>query len=294
MAAMTITQVLLMYTMEMVPMFVSKPLKQPQDGWIKLFQFLWKGLRSSLVEDEQTQEWKTRTRMPDPTIISDIVTDIQLLVYPLTLAAAHTLIANKAARMAFKLPLYQDVGTKSSETGEEQPKPDFSLLMRSVIVAEPYKAPVARTMWSLDTIWPWLQSATFLFYQTWFFPMEKAINLTGVLYRPFHDYLYDPASLHLNDCLLHIFSKVTWNHTAINELITRTSGAKVHAEAALMALAYKEHLKIGIYSILFGFYFDSRDSDLLLLMRNLLAVKRPLALVVRIVVRITMNDQAGD
>ncbi|KAE9386522.1 hypothetical protein BT96DRAFT_519407 [Gymnopus androsaceus JB14] len=133
----------------------------------------------------------------------------------------------------------------AASTEEEQPNPN--LISDEEFVNEPGEAPVTRIMRVLDTIWAWIKSAAFLFSETrrlTFSSPEKAkvITLTRALYRPFHAYSYDPASLCSNDCLPRIFPKVTWNLATTTELVARTWCAKIHAEAALMTLAYNEHV----------------------------------------------------
>ncbi|KAJ3978761.1 hypothetical protein F5890DRAFT_1548057 [Lentinula detonsa] len=96
-------------------------------------------------------------------------------------------------------------------------------------------------MRSLATVWAWYLSADALFAERTVKIFDKKVELTRVQYKPFQAFCYDTTDLGAR-VLPGLFPKVTWTEEVTAELVRRTWGAKVHAEAALMGLALKKTL----------------------------------------------------
>ncbi|KAJ3779747.1 hypothetical protein GGU10DRAFT_381853 [Lentinula aff. detonsa] len=96
-------------------------------------------------------------------------------------------------------------------------------------------------MRSLATVWAWYLSAASLFAERKVKIFDKKVELTRVQYKPFQTFCYDTTDLCAR-VLPGLFPNVTWTEETTSELVQRTWGAKVHAEAVLMGLALNKTL----------------------------------------------------
>jgi hypothetical protein len=94
-------------------------------------------------------------------------------------------------------------------------------------------------MRSLDTVLAWYRSATYLFNDKRL-SSNASLQLTRLECKPFRAYSYDVERL-CSESLPRIFPDVEWKTEAVSDLVRRTWPAKIHAEAALMAVQYEEH-----------------------------------------------------
>ena len=103
------------------------------------------------------------------------------------------------------------------------------------VIPEPNESQGAHVMRSLDLIWAWCLSASYLCSEHRILSQPKPIQLTQYVYKPFKAYSYDINSLVSPDSLPQFFPDVEWSKKQVQEAVTWTGGAKIHAEAALMA-----------------------------------------------------------
>ena len=112
------------------------------------------------------------------------------------------------------------------------------------VIVERNEAQGRRVMRAFDTLWAWYDAATYTFSESRLaFTGTKPIQLTRIQYQPFTAFHYNNDQLSQTS-FPRLFHNIHWDTETVQDLIGRTWKAKVHAEAALVALSFAQRPKV--------------------------------------------------